>query len=863
MLFCDFYKKLQKALGDTEFKKLPPDKGNIYQKIFMLMTSSCNYKISGNYDKDLKLLEDKFIELKEDLEKLTNNLKELKKEAKILVKGEESFVMDEKSLVHLLNHIYRILNLKDRIIIYCYIKNIESLFSRKISYRSFTKHNEIFSVIPDLRENIENFTKNIPLKKLKDKFISSFKEIPDKNLKDKLISSFKEIPDENLSNSNLNEDILNLIRNIKDNIRDKDGFDESCLSRIFNKDVFNKACFNNLNIKFLNCIRDIKAGLRDILNEDEGIDTFKDRFNKTKFKNDLFYNLNNMSRLKTKEFRYQIIARFKSYKDEYAAEASLIEILKKESLNVKDYNGIVDIFTDNFTDILINNYINILTDSLIDSFNKCQTVIDSLLEVIPKESFKVTIDFKDVKDVKDNDSHIYDFIDSRMVNFIVSIIDNLIDNLNKDINNFNKYNYDIPRYSKYLGVYLKDIFPDNSYVSDGLIKEYERYLKFWRKYDDLSKYSTFKKYCLGKDSISKFADEITPNLVNHPYFINVINNLPDEQKKKVYKEFKAEITTIALDDSLDFLGEELSALLKKIIGEADWEELWKKEKNNLLEMVFYPMLATLMCPRIYINSKEEWYKDTYKSFHDCTELRVYLRILEDNTIHIIKNHSHNFLVNLFFFIAEKERLFLGEIFDYLKLKPIPVEYVKTGSIERNFPKYDHGSPLITSIPLSLDANVQDLLGISPNKYVKDFFKYTRHTFNDVKHVLDFKKSIDDKDVYVQINVVPHIELGYMARFFKYYIKNEERILKAANQSRDFWITKRSSKLFTYIKKELKKELETYEIQNFQDFQDFQELKKYFLEKNDCPLIRLWTFSLDELVDLHISFDELVDLHKKN
>ena len=158
--------------------------------------------------------------------------------------------------------------------------------------------------------------------------------------------------------------------------------------------------------------------------------------------------------------------------------------------------------------------------------------------------------------------------------------------------------------------------------------------------------------------------------------------------------------------------------------------------------------------------------------------------------------------------------------------------MKTG-IERNSPKYDHGSPLITSIPLSLDGpDVPGLLGISHNNYVKEFFKDTPQIFNDVKHVLDFKKSIDDKDVYVQINVDRNI--GYMDRFFKYYIKNEERILKVASPSPDFWITKRSSKLFTYIKKELTKELlETCEIQN-----SFRALKEYFFEKNKCPLILL-------------------------
>ena len=765
MLFCDYYKKLKKAMGDAEFGKLPPDRGPKYQKIFMLMTLSVNDKSNGDYVKTykalLKHLKKTFIKLKNDLENLKDRLQELKKEEKSLDKGEES--LD---------------SLKDRFIVYSTIKD-ENILHPKINADSFIKYNDILKGLP--KESIKNFIKCIPF--------------------DNLIGSFKEI----------------LNKNPQSSLRDK-------VEASLNEDI------DLLKSKFYNVCIDINNShsLKQLLREKFYIEPF--------------------------------VNSFESYKDKNSTKAgrmaNFIKILKEgrfyQNSSITDFKEIVDIIGD----ILKNTFIDIFTDILTDILNKNRTYIDILIDILNKNRILISrfipeaSSINGLVDVINKDINAIDF--SELNKFVAKE-----EEYKKFEDLFNKNDIQmIHRYSKYLGFSLKNDFPDYSDISVREIEEYVNYLYFWL--NKQKKDETFKKYCQG-DSISKFAQEITPYLVSRPYFIDVINNLPDEQKKKVYKEFKAEITTVALDDSLDFLGEELSALLKKIIREADWEELWKKEKNNLLEMVFYPMLATLMCPRSYINPtekwyKEEWYKDTYKSFHDRTKLRVYLRILEDNTIHIIKNHSHNFLVNLFFFIAEKERLFLGEIFDYLKLKPIPVEYVKTGSIERNFPKYDHGSPLITSIPLSLDAvNVQDLLGISPNKYVKEFFKYTRHTFNDVKHVLDFKKSIDDKDVYVQINVVPHIELGYMARFFKYYIKNEERILKAANQSRDFWITKRSSKLFTYIKKELKKELETYEIQNFQDFQDFQELKKYFLEKNDSPLILLWPFS----------FDELVDLHKKN
>ena len=92
-------------MGDAEFKKLPPDKGTKYQKIFMLMTLSVNDKSNGDYLRTyidlLKDLKNTFIKLKNDLENLKDSLHELKKEAISLDKGEES-----------LN------SLKDRIIIY-------------------------------------------------------------------------------------------------------------------------------------------------------------------------------------------------------------------------------------------------------------------------------------------------------------------------------------------------------------------------------------------------------------------------------------------------------------------------------------------------------------------------------------------------------------------------------------------------------------------------------------------------------------------------------------------------------------------------------------------------------------------------
>ena len=615
MLFCDYYKKLKKAMGDAEFGKLPPDRGPKYQKIFMLMTLSVNDKSNGDYFKTytdlLKNLKKTFIKLKNDLENLKDRLQELKKEEKSLDKGEES--LD---------------SLKDRIFVYSTIKD-KNILHPEISVDSFIEYDEtdILEVLPE--EIIENFIKCIPFESIGTAIL---KEYPNKVGLRQIVKAC------------LNEDI-NLLK-----------------SRFF------KASYSDNPARF-------KSRLKSY---------FRVHANKKEF----------------------FIDRFGSYKEKDTTKTSLkavfIEKFKKgdfDKINIAECKGIVDIigdilkntFIEIHTDILKKNrtYIDILIDILnknrilISRFIPEASSINGLVDVINKDinaidfsefnkfvaeveeeerraeeaRKRVAKEKKEAKEAAQKDAEELIRKEKEEAKRVDEEYKRMAEKCKKFEDLFNENDIQmIRRYSKYLEIFLKKDFPDYSDISDRQIKEYVNYLYFWL---NKNKDETFKKYCQG-DSISNFAKEITPylNLVSRPYFIDVINNLPDEQKKKVYKEFKAEITTISLDDSLDFLGEELSALLKKIIDEADWEELWKKEKNNLLEMVFYPMLATLMCPRIYINSKEEWYKDTYKSFHDRTKLRVYLRILEDNTIHIIKNHSHNFLVNLFFFIAEKERLFL-------------------------------------------------------------------------------------------------------------------------------------------------------------------------------------------------------------
>ena len=738
MLFCDYYKKIKKAMGDAEFKKLPPDKGTKYQKIFMLMTLSVNDNSSGDYFRtytDLLInLKKTFIKLKNDLENLKDSLQELKKEEKSLDKGEESLY-----------------SLKDRIIFSSIIKDILSLPSGPTKANAKPSQTSLNNVI------------------LKNIFKAIHKDI------------FKAINEVGL-----------------------DKITDESLKQLL-KSEFHKACSD-------------KNHMDTHINPHIG--TFTDNF------------INSLN-------RNRILI------------ASIIpEDNRRVAINIKDndssINGLVDV---------INKDINAIDSS---EFNKFVAEVEEEERRAEEARKRVAKEKKEAKEAAKKDAEELiskekeeaKRVDEEYKTKCKKSDDLFNENDIQMIRRYSKYLEIFLKNSKYLGFSLKNDFPDYSDISYRQIKEYVNYLYFWL---NKNKDETFKKYCQG-DNISKFAKEITPYLVSRPYFIDVINNLPDDQKKKVYEEFRAEITTVSLDDSLDFLGEELSALLKKIIDEAEWEELWKKEKNNLLEMVFYPMLATLMCPFSYIDpSKEDWNKDwlddIYKMFRDDMGYHNYLRILEDKKIHIIKGHSYNFLVDLFFFIAEKEGIFSDEIFDYLKLEQIPGNMVQTGIEIVKLPELPKYPPFITDkhkIILLPSPDLSDLMSQSPNGWVKEFFKDTPPIFNDIKHVLDFKNSIDAKDVNVEINVV----IYSMLRFSKYYIKNEERILEVVNQSRDFWISKRTSKLFTYIKKELKKEFETYEIQNFQDF---KELKKYFLEKDDCPLFRLWSFS----------FDELVDLHKKN
>ena len=572
MLFCDFYKKLKKAIGDTEFRKLPPVKGWPYQKIFMLMTLSCNDKSKGNCGAELNKLhpqiKDKFQALKNDLENLKVNLQELKKE----LKDTESLVNDE-----------------------------------------------------EIRESFKKLKKTITITKL------------------------------------------------TDNTYKKDGY---------------------FTIKF-----------NDIL------DTLTDRFDK------------------------------KGYR----------------------------------------------------------TVIDSIFkvtEVIPEDSLMVTLDFKDLKDLR---------------YFNDSLIDNIISNLNKDIDNINKSlddpkkeKYDIPRYSKYLGVSLKNDFPDYWQIA-----EYIKYLYLWRSYE--SKNQTFKDYCIKrKASISKFAQKITPYLVSHPYFIDVINNLSDEQKGKIYEEFHEELKVEI--ESLDFLGdlgEKLAALLKKIIEEAAnedlqiLEKLWEKEEDNFLEMVLYPILYELF----------GHYSDT-----DYMRYGFYLKISNEKNKVIIENHPDTFLDNLFFFIAKKKKIF----YDDSKLKNILPNPVYIGGIVDK-------RPIMKGLPLVR----------KPLRY----FTGEEKSFTDIDQILEFKKTLKNDEIYDFDNSFVVIVLTRSCEnpLLEYSKKNMDKIgrnlryenPKKYEEHKRFWEEKRTSELYNYIHEKLKtEEAQSHISTRFQRL-PLQNLRNYYL-RGECP-----------------------------
>ena len=482
-------------------------------------------------------------------------------------------------------------------------------------------------------------------------------------------------------------------------------------------------------------------------------------------------------------------------------------------------------YTFNFNDIL-----DILTN------DKNRTVIDSIFkvtEVIPEDSLKVTINCKDIND--NGGRIIYDCL---------ILIDNFIGNLNKDIDKINKdinidKTYDVRRYYKYFGVSLKNYLPDYSDFEDWQIAEYVKYLFFWKDYE--SKSMTFKDYCIkSKASINKFAKKITPHLVSHPYFIDVINNLPDEQKWKIYEEFHEELKGEI--DSLDFLGEKLAALLKKIIDEATnedlqiLEKLWKKEEDNFLEMVLYPILHDLFDP----NSATDFSRYSF-----CLKIRN-----EKNAV-VIDNHPDTFLDNLFFFIAKKKKIF----FDNFKLKDIQPNRVRIGGV--GYKIYGNKSKNKIERTLGYLALSSDLI---------DFFgKEKKSIFTDIKHILEFKKNLENNDFcdyddsFVLIELDPLRENPFRDYFeknqdkidrnlvYKVPEKNEEqehfwdekrisevnRYIREKHEEQErFWEEKRTSELYNYIHEKLKAEEARSHIPTHIPT-PFQRLRDYYLQ-GKCP-----------------------------
>lgn len=895
MLFCNFYKSLREAMGKTEFSKLPPDKGNPHQKIFMLMTLSCNDKRRGYYFLDqLKDLNEIFKDLKKDLEKLRDNIQELKKEATSFVKGEEE-------PVSLIDHRYRIKNLINRINFYCFIKD-KNILHPEISADSFIKYNDILKGLP--KKIIENFIKCIPFERLNDKLIRSFKEILNKNL------------------SKTDLDIYKKCRGKYTNPR------MAILKESLNKDNFRdivKACIN------------------------EDIDILKHRFYKVCVED----NPTEFKRL-LRDNKEPFIDRFRSYKDKDTIKTSFmadfIKNVKKgqfDKITIDDCKSIVDIFGD----ILINSLIEILTDNIYDCLYKNRTVMYIILSTIPKDRCIAAIDHKD--------------IDGSIDIFIDKFTDSYIDAISKDINAIDFSEFDkfvaknavpskkfedifnendiqiIHRYIKYLGFSLKNVFPDYSNVSDWQIKEYINYLCFWHNKKD--KDQTFKDYCLGKTNISNFANEITPYLASRPYFIDVINNLPDEQKRKIYEEFKAEIGSLKItpylanspyfiDDinnlpdeqkgkiyeklkagigaleitsnltnlpyfigdinnlpdkqkgkiyeelnaeigSLDFLGEKLATLLKMIIDEATnkdlkiFEELWEKEEDNLLEMVLYPILHELF------GSNSATYVPRYS---------LSLKIRNENNAVIIEKHPDTFLDNLFFFIAKKKNIF----FNHFKLMDIHYSRVHIGGVIRKWTTDDeiygnknnknnknnktglllslkYGSlyyDLINFLPgvkfFSTSIEYLDTLNFPP-KVKKVFTRITytyrdeERSFKDIKHILEFKKNLKNSIIYDYDDSFVLIELN---PFFDYFKKNKKEIdknlvctnIEKTREQKNFWEDKCKSELYKYIHEKLNTEEAQSHIQT-----PFQRLKDYYLQ-GVCPAD---PGSLSDILDLYEPYPE--------
>ena len=337
------------------------------------------------------------------------------------------------------------------------------------------------------------------------------------------------------------------------------------------------------------------------------------------------------------------------------------------------------------------------------------------------------------------------------------------------------------------------------------------YLNFWRTQED----DKFRKYANDSNNIAQLAKIIRPYLVENPYFVEVINKLTDDTKKKIYNKFKAYLPTISLDGSLDFLGQDIADLLRNIIHKANdrdlikFEKLWKKEREIFLEMVFYPMLEHLF----YEDSNRiaPHYKYARRvNKNEYTGYSIKLRIPDNKRCSFIREwDSKDFLVKLFFFIAEKENILSNNILESIlnDANGFPLNCVEIGKSDYN---------ITHSVFLSYDQHKN--LESSAQK----FFKKDAPHFKDLKQVLEFKDSIAEfhdyyrKD-FIQINLVP------LAEFHDYYRKNFNKIRESIDRKDDYWKEKSKSKLFSYINQKLK----TQEKPSY-----FKELNRYFLKETE-------------------------------
>lgn len=362
---------------------------------------------------------------------------------------------------------------------------------------------------------------------------------------------------------------------------------------------------------------------------------------------------------------------------------------------------------------------------------------------------------------------------------------------------------------------IKSLFKDDTEPSlsdvDKVI-QYLKYLNFWRTQKD----DKYRKYADKSNDITALAKIIRPYLVEHPYFIEVINNLPDDTKQKIFDKFKAYLPTISLDNSLDFLGQDIADLLRNIIRKAadpdliKFEELWKKERDIFLEMVFYPILGQLF-PLYYKNPSglldyPLYGCDDEACYIDEMGCSLGLKIIDKNHLNIERNKNYNLLVKLFIFIAEKENIYSNINVKARLLTNIPVECVQVWFGRFNTPQ-----------------NTQDFI-----EFCKEsFFNKKRQFFKGVKHILEFKDYVEGLvlQCFVKINLDPLYE------FTDYYLNHKDEIDKSTKQLPDFWKEKSKSKTFKYVKDKLEAEIgsETFKTPYY-----FQELRNYFLIKNYCP-----------------------------